>query len=148
MSTGFDLLTHDQTLQKHWLKRFIAIVIDVFLIFVPVNIFMSVFGWTNDFLLLNLGGYVSGFVWFIYSSLLDHMANGTIGKLLLGLRVVSVRGRLEPHQSMMRNITKVFGLFLIIDFLVGMLVDTSDPRQKYTDRLAATSVISHREIPF
>jgi len=146
MPSGFDLITHDSTLQTHWLKRFLAALIDVLLIFVPMNILMSVFSWSFGSYFWYLGGFISGFIWFIYSVLLEYQMNATIGKLLMGLRVVSVTGRLELFQVMMRNLTKVFFLFLLIDFLIGMIVETTDPRQRYTDRMAGTSVIVHEEV--
>lgn len=148
MPTAFDLLSHDPTLRKHWIKRFIAIIIDGLLIFVPINIFMNIFSWTFGSYFWYFGGLISGFMWFGYSALLEYSIHGTIGKLLIGLRVVSIRGKLEIFQTMMRNLSKVFALFLLIDFLIGMIVETTDPRQRYTDRMAGTSVIVHEEIMF
>jgi len=147
MPTAFDLLSHDPTLQRHWLKRFLAAVIDVLLVFVPVSIFMIILAW-NVGTLWYLGGLISGFIWFAYSSFLEYTVHCTIGKFLMGLRVVSIKGRAELYQMMMRNLTKFFALFLIIDFLAGMIVETTDPRQKYTDRMAGTSVIVHKDVPF
>jgi uncharacterized RDD family membrane protein YckC len=56
---------------------------------------------------------------------------------------VSIAGKLDPAQALMRNISKVFLLVLLLDWIIGMLVDTNDPRQKWTDQLANTSVILH-----
>jgi hypothetical protein len=41
----------------------------------------------------------------------------------------------------LRNLTKVFPPLLLIDWIIGMAVDTKDPRQKWTDQVAHTSVI-------
>jgi hypothetical protein len=54
-----------------------------------------------------------------------------------------MKGSLTFSQALMRNATKVFAPLLLIDWVIGMAVDTHDPRQKWTDQLAHTSVIVH-----
>lgn len=140
MVTGFDYLSRDRALQAHWLRRFVAIVIDALIIYLPVNLFF-------DFLGVNsiLAFLLTGVLFFVYTSLFDAMIGGTFGKMLMSLKSVSISGKLDPAQALMRNITKVFGPLLLLDWIIGMLVDTNDPRQKWTDQLANTSVILHKE---
>jgi len=138
MVTGFDYLGRDKTLQEHWLRRFAAIVIDAVIIYVPMGIIGSILGWG-----------IFGLVWFtidsvlffLYCALFDYAIGGTVGKMLLGLKAVSISGKLDVAQAVMRNISKIFGLLLLIDWVVGMAIDTKDPRQKWTDQLVNTSVI-------
>lgn len=138
MVTGFDYLSRDKALQAHWLRRFIAIVIDALIIFTPMN-------WLFGFVGVNfyLTWLLSGGLFFAYTALFDAMIGGTFGKMLMSLKSVSIAGKLDPAQALMRNISKVFFLFLLLDWIIGMLVDTNDPRQKWTDQLANTSVILH-----
>jgi len=138
MVTGFDYLGRDKTLQEHWLRRFAAIVIDWLIIFIPMNLIGIV-----------VGGSLVSFLWFsldsvfffLYCTLFDYAIGGTVGKMLLGLKAVSVSGKMDVAQALMRNLSKIFALLLLIDWIVGMAIDTKDPRQKWTDSLVNTSVI-------
>jgi len=136
MVTGFDYLSRDRALQAHWLRRFVAIVIDALIIFAPLN-------WLFGFVGVNFypSLLLSGGLFFAYTALFDAMIGGTFGKMLMSLKSVSIAGKLDPAQALMRNISKVFFLILLLDWIIGMLVDTRDPRQKWTDQLANTSVI-------
>ncbi len=138
MVTGFDYLSKDKALQEHWLRRFVAIVIDALIIYVPVTIFFNIIGWgfLSPFLL-------TGVLFFFYAALFDLAAGGTFGKMLMRLKTVSVKGKLDLPQAFMRNISKIIALALLLDWVIGMAIDTSDPRQKWTDQLASTSVILH-----
>lgn len=138
MVTGFDYLSRDKALQAHWLRRFVAIVIDAFIIYLPVNLFFDFVG--AHFILTFL---LTGGLFFAYAALFDALIGGTFGKMLMSLKSVSIAGKLDPAQALMRNISKVFLLVLLLDWIIGMLVDTNDPRQKWTDQLANTSVILH-----
>ncbi|MDH3364632.1 MAG: RDD family protein [Thermoplasmata archaeon] len=138
MPTGFDYLGQDKALQQHWLKRFVAILIDAIIIYVPTVVFISMIG--GRYL---SAGLLSGGALFLYSSLFDYAVGGTIGKLLMRMKAVAMKGSLSFSQALMRNATKVFGLLLLLDWVIGMAVETKDPRQKWTDQLAHTSVIAH-----
>lgn len=138
MVTGFDYLGRDKTLQEHWVRRFAAIVIDWIIILVPLSFIGDILGlgWFGFFSL----SLVSVF-FFLYCALFDYVIGGTLGKMLMGLKAVSVSGKLDLAQAIMRNITKIFVLLLLIDWIIGMAIDTKDPRQKWTDSLVGTSVI-------
>jgi uncharacterized RDD family membrane protein YckC len=139
MVTGFDYLSKDQALQEHWLRRFVAIVIDSLIIYAPISIIVSVAGgwhWYSPW------WWVGGLL-FIYAALFDSAVGGTVGKLLMRLKVVAISGQLNTSQALLRNVTKVFVPLLLIDWIVGMAIDTHDPRQKWTDQIARTSVIRY-----
>jgi uncharacterized RDD family membrane protein YckC len=138
MVTGFDYLSRDKALQAHWLRRFVAIAIDALIIYVPVNLFFDFVGVNSYLTFLMTGG-----LFFAYTALFDALIGGSFGKMLMSLKSVSIAGKLDPAQALMRNISKVFPPVLLLDWIIGMLVDTNDPRQKWTDQLANTSVILH-----
>jgi uncharacterized RDD family membrane protein YckC len=138
MVTGFDYLSRDKALQAHWLRRFVAIVVDAAIIYLPVNLFFGFLGFNSLLVFMS-----TGVLFFVYTSLFDALIGGTFGKMLMSLKSVSIAGKLDPAQALMRNISKVLGPLLLLDWIVGMLVDTNDPRQKWTDQLAGTSVILH-----
>ena len=136
MVTGFDYLSKDKDLQQHWLRRFVAIVIDALIIYAPINFFFSLVG-ANGFLVF----FLTGGLFFFYTAAFDLIASGTFGKMLMHLKTVSMKGKLDLPQALMRNVSKLFALLLLLDWIIGMAVDTNDPRQKWTDQLAGTSVI-------
>ena len=139
MVTGFDYLSKDQALQEHWLRRFVAIILDSLIIFLPISIIFHAFGGLSWF----FSWWWVGAVLFLYATLFDSAVGGTVGKLLMHLKAVSMSGQITTSQALLRNITKIFAPLLLIDWVVGMAIDTHDPRQKWTDQLAKTSVIRY-----
>ncbi|MEM2838697.1 MAG: RDD family protein [Thermoplasmata archaeon] len=143
MTTGFDQIGQDPKLQMHWVYRLFAALIDVVLVFVPIYIIMLILSLTQG-LHWFMFGVIMGFFWMCYSAVFEETKGATVGKQLFGLKVVSLDGRIQTYQAMMRNLTKIFGAFLLIDVLLGLVVDTADARQKYSDRVARTTVVSER----
>ncbi len=138
MVTGFDYLGRDKTLQEHWLRRVAAIVVDWLIIFIPLSVIGNIINW-GLFGLWPLS--IASALFFLYCALFDFAIGGTVGKMLLGLKAVSVTGKMDIAQAIMRNITKIFVPLLLVDWIIGMAIDTNDPRQKWTDSLVNTSVI-------
>ncbi|HEX9908650.1 MAG TPA: RDD family protein [Thermoplasmata archaeon] len=137
MVTGFDYLSHDEGLQSHWLKRFVAIVIDSIIIWLPMWIILTIIGVSY----LVTGGFF-GILLFLYCAFFELQIGGTPGKMLMHMKAVPMQGtKLTAAQAFMRNVSKVFVLLLLLDWILGLLLDTADPRQKWTDRAARTSVI-------
>ncbi len=136
MVTGFDFLSQDKALQEHWVRRFAAIVIDALIIYVPISLLFRVLGTP-----LLFPWFLTGGLFFLCCALFDATIGGTVGKMLLRLKTVSMTGKIDLAQAIMRNVSKVFAIFLLLDWVIGMAVDTKDPRQKWTDQLAKTSVM-------
>jgi len=83
----------------------------------------------------------------LYFIFLDVYWGGTIGKKFLGLQVQQVNGAAVTFdKSVIRNISKIFWVFLILDWLIGILTP-GDKRQKYSDRFAGTIVVQVPSIP-
>jgi uncharacterized RDD family membrane protein YckC len=137
MVTGFDYLSHDQALQAHWLKRFVAIVLDSIIIWMPIWLVLAVFGIPTV-----VPGAIFGPLLFLYCAFFEMQIGGTIGKMLFHLKAVPVSGQMDAAKAFMRNVSKVFPPLLLLDWVIGMVMDTTDPRQKWTDRIAGTSVIA------
>ncbi len=136
MVTGFDYLSQDKQLQEHWLRRFVAIVLDGAIVYIPLLLLGTVIGAPYVFT-----GFFSGVALFVYSFLFESATGGTIGKMVVHMKAVPIHGTMSPSQAMLRNLSKVFVLFLFLDWVIGMAVDTKDPRQKWLDQVAHTSVI-------
>lgn len=136
MVTGFDYLSQDKQLQVHWLKRFVAILMDSLIIYVPLWLMGTALGYNIMF-----AGFFSGIALFVYSFVFESAVGGTVGKMVFHMKAVPMHGTMTPMQAVLRNISKVFVLFLALDWVIGMAVDTKDPRQKWMDQVAHTSVI-------
>ena len=143
MATMLEQLSHDDRLQAHWAKRLVALLIDVVIVWAPIYLFMAFIGWMIGFAWF-MGAVVIGFVWFLYSAFLEYAMGATVGKMIMGLKVVPTEGRLELYNTMMRNLVKVFGLFLAVDFVLTLLLETTDARQRFTDKMAKTTVVEQK----
>src|SRR5947207_10349371 len=137
MPSAFDLIGHNPALQEHWIRRFIAFVIDAVIVAVVGLFFaipLSFLGWAWWF-----SGIFWGGIWFIYSVLLETLFGGTVGKKIVALRVVAIDRNLDVVHTVVRNLPKIFPLILLIDVLVGA-AQQGDPRQRLFDRIARTTV--------
>ncbi len=143
---------------NHWIFRLIALIIDSIILVIPAAIIyylallplltpsvsvlgVTVYGvapWWASFILPFLLGIFELF----YFMILDSVWGGTIGKRILGLHVQTVNGGKVPFdKSFIRNISKIYGFFIFIDWLVAIVTPGADRRQKYTDRIAGTTVV-------
>jgi uncharacterized RDD family membrane protein YckC len=151
MSTGsssqFDI--------NHWLLRLLAFIIDSIIIgivasiiyfFVILSLFFSSvlwgFGWE-----FYLGlPFLLGILELLYFMFMEASYGATLGKRVLGLQVQMVNGsKVTFDKAFIRNISKIFWLFLLLDWILGVAIPGHDQRQKYTDRIAGTTVISVKQ---
>jgi uncharacterized RDD family membrane protein YckC len=140
MPTGFDILEHSNALRRHWLKRIAAAVVDVVIIFIPMRLLIF---FVNAPYQDIVAGILSGVVWFLYSGLLEGVYGKTLGKWFFNLRVVSLIEKKRLHQAFTRSVPKFFWyIFLPFDIMIGLAME-GDPRQRWTDTVARTTVISY-----
>ena len=161
---------HSQFDTAYWIIRWVASIIDAIIpVIVGWVIFYLViapalwttrneifgFGYGASFVATPLWGYLLleplliGLVWVLYSIILEVSWNGqSLGKKLLNLQVQMVNGgKIDFAKSFMRNISKIFWLLLFIDWLLGVVTQGSDKRQRYFDRIAGTTVVSLKKAP-
>ena len=160
--TGFERLRDDRGFQDHWARRVVAYVIEVVIVSVALLVLALasaaaalpglLFGQTFPlawFWGFWLGG-LAPLIILAYFVLAEGLFARTIGKELMGLRVVRVdTKRLDFWSSFVRNISKIAFVLLVIDLAVG-LGTHGDGYQKYSDRYIGTTVeatSSHRIIP-
>ena len=152
MSIGFEKLRTDNQLQNHWIRRFIAMVIDAiiagiagwiltWILSIPFWITGTSWGW----------GFASfliwGVMWFFYASFTESSMGWTIGKQVVNLKVRTVEGKIPAiDTAFIRNVSKVFWPLYLLDVVVG-LATPGEPTQKYTDRIAGTVVVSVTPTP-
>jgi uncharacterized RDD family membrane protein YckC len=125
----------------HWIMRLVAYIIDSILLIVVIAIIAQ---------FVDLGIGLLALTWAIFSMLyfilIDVYWGTTVGKKVLGLQVQTEKGgRVSLQQSVICNISKIFILLPILDWLIAVVTAGSDRRQKYTDRLAGTTVIQTRQ---
>ena len=90
--------------------------------------------------------FILGIIEVLYFVILDVSWGATIGKRVIGLQVQMVNGGKVPFdKAFIRNISKIFWLFLILDWLIAIVTPGDDRRQKYTDRMAGTTVVQVRQ---
>jgi uncharacterized RDD family membrane protein YckC len=151
---------------NHWLYRFLAFIIDYIITAIPGYIIYLVLvgilwptpsylsgwywgGWIIPwwaFWLLFV--FLSGIIYLIYAVILDVSWGATVGKRVFGLHVQMVDGsKVVMGKAFIRNISKIYTLFLLLDWIIGIATPGQDRRQKYTDRMAGTTVVSLKQ-PF
>ena len=86
-----------------------------------------------------LGG-IAALLVLAYFVLAEALFERTIGKELMGLRVMRLNGkRIDLWSSLVRNVSKIAFILLVLDVAVG-LGTHGDGRQKYSDRYIGTTV--------
>jgi len=137
----------------HWVLRFIALIIDSIILgivawilssFVLVSLLFSGAAYSlwlayGNFLILPL---ILGILQVFYFAILEVAWGGTIGKRLLGLKVQLTNGnKITIDKALIRNISKIYWLLLLLDWIIALVTPGADRRQKYSDRIAGTTVV-------
>ncbi len=132
----------------HWFLRVIAFIIDSIIIGVVTWIIFSFVLYSLLFTAYLIFPLVLGILEVLYFAILDVAWGGTIGKRIIGLQVQMTNGnKVTFDKALLRNISKIYWIFLLLDWLVALFMTGADRRQKYTDRMAGTTVVQ-RSAPF
>ncbi len=156
MRRRFEEIRASSSLQNLWLRRVIAFAIDSIILLVILAILNAIlalillvpsFVFSFDL----FGGLFSGFsallgliiVWGYYT-LFEGSTNATIGKRIMDLRVRPLRSRMSYTKAFIRNFTKawipIIVLLFLLDLIIGLATE-GDPRQRFSDVIADTSVV-------
>jgi len=144
MVRGIDIIGHNKPLQQHWMLRTAAFLVDLVIVTSPFWAFYVYTYFTSTHPrpphLISLP-FLAFVALTLYSIFMEHAANGrTVGKIIFRLRVKSSAGSLTIEKYAIRNLSKIFIGFLLIDWLLGLATE-GDPRQRFTERIAETYVI-------
>jgi uncharacterized RDD family membrane protein YckC len=134
-------------LQDHWIRRLVAYFIDSIIVGVVTALLLGVAFFpillANPASLVNLTTFPFGMgvLYILYFSIAESTYGATFGKNLLGLKVVTKSGEKPSlEKAFIRNVSKIHQVLLFLD-LVGGLITSTDLQQKYSDRIAGTSIV-------
>jgi len=157
VSDRLEAVRLNASLQNLWIKRVIAFIVDsiiVGIIFVIVSIIFTVLllpvrlVTVDAFTGLSAGvsSILSPLIVYGYYTFFEGSFSATIGKTLLGLRVIPTRGGTMTYKkAFIRNLTKPWNWFIAVLFLLDLLLGLAtegDPRERFMDTLAGTVVIT------
>ena len=132
---------------NHWIYRIIALVIDSIIIGIPIwAIWTFVIISGGALWIVLYGGWLLlpllvGIIQLLHFIVLEVSWGATVGKKVLGMQVQMTNGsKVDAGKSFIRNISKIYWLFLLLDWIIGLATPGPDRRQKYTDRMAGTTV--------
>jgi hypothetical protein len=54
-------------------------------------------------------------------------------------------GKVPFEKTFIRNISKIYWIFLVLDWLITVVTPGADRHQKYSDRVAGTTVIQVKQ---
>lgn len=144
--TVVERFERDQYLQDHWIKRAIAYIIDSIIVGAATTILIAITFFPifigNPFAFFNAVSFpfAMGLLYILYFSIAETIYGATIGKRLMDLKVVTKTGEKPSFgQAFIRNISKIHQVLLLLD-LIGGLITSNDLHQKYSDRIANTTV--------
>lgn len=137
MTTGFDIIGNNKALQDHWLRRVGAYIIDWIILVIVAGLISLALWFLAPW---NPWGFVfTGLLAFLYFIMMEIAMRATVGKKLMSLEVASTQDEVGAGSILVRNLSKLFGPLLLLDWIIGMFQD-GDPRQKWFDRYANTVV--------
>lgn len=141
---------------NHWLMRLVAYIIDaipaVIIAYIIYSLLFASILFTGSWFFIVYGGWLLlpllwGLIQVLYYVILELSWNGTtIGKKLLGFQVQMTNGgKVDFGKSFIRNISKIYPLFVLLDWIIGVVTPGVDGRQKYSDRIAGTTVVAIKQ---
>ncbi len=153
MSTGFERIGRDSQLQDHWIRRVIAFIIDSIITWIGTLV-IGVIIWLPFTLMALATGlpwymfnpfsfpFFAGILTVLYFAFFETYFGGTFGKRIMNLQATRLNGQDLPLDSaFIRNASKIYWVLIILDAIIGLAM-SGDPRQKATDRIAGTTVVS------
>ena len=137
--TGLENLARDMGAQGYWLRRLIAVLIDWGLCLGALAVSgVEPFGFK-----LFTATVLAGFVLYAYTVLTEYFTGQTLGKIVMGLRVVGVGTKVDLSRLLMREASKLNPVLMLIDTIAGVLLERSG-RRRYLEVLSDTTQLVER----
>lgn len=138
-TTGLENLAKDLGAQEYWMRRILAFIVDGLLVWVV----LALIGLEPFSFRLLSAGPLSGPALFGYTVVLEYASGQTVGKRVMGLRVVGIGSKTDLSRILIREISKVFFVLLALDIAGGLLAARSG-RQRYLEVLSDTTEVVDR----
>ncbi len=129
-------------------RRFLALLVDLVILSVIDYLISLAFGGVRTAggsVSVSLTGFPAVVVMLIpvlYYIVLEAVMGGTVGKMLLGMRIVTVDGsRIGWGASIIRNLLRIIDGLPFAYILGAILIWTSPSKQRLGDRVARTVVV-------
>ncbi|MEJ2272556.1 MAG: RDD family protein [Candidatus Bathyarchaeota archaeon] len=117
--TASERIFHESSLQEHWVKRIIAIIVDSLLVGIATTILGYLINVGGIFNLLNFP-FAMGLIYVLYFTTTELIYGYTLGKKIVNLKVESIDDKkLNFERTLIRNISKIHFIFLILDTFAG-----------------------------
>ncbi len=134
--TGLETLSKDLGVQRYWMLRLVAVILDALLVG-AATFFLSFGPFPRGPIELSA---VSGLLFYFYTVVLEYFTGQTVGKMVMGLRVVGVGSKVDLPRLLVREVSKVFPLALVLDVALGVLTEKNG-RQRYLEVLSDTTQV-------
>ncbi len=127
-------------------RRVISYILD----FIVVSAFMwivsyflyGIVGAKDYYSVIQYAQYIVPAIIFIYFILTEKFAGASIGKAILGIEVKSYNGAdISWLQAVVRNLTKIYWIPIIFDWLVGRILGTD----RILNNITRTVVVNSRD---
>ncbi len=132
-------------------KRFIAYILDflvVSAIMWPISYLLYLF--VNPVFRFQVYHYfpvTAPIIIILYFVLCEKIRGATVGKLLMFIEVQNEEGnRISYKQAIIRNISKLWWIFIIFDYIIGLLYGSKDDR--LLGQLSKTKVVNEDRSKF
>lgn len=129
-------------------RRFVAVLVDSILLGIVFGVMGALFGQFQasggsvSVSLTGVPAVLTFVIFFLYFIVLEAALGATLGKLLLGIRVVNVDGsRISWGASILRNILRIIDALPFAYILGAILIWTSQRKQRLGDRAVRTVVV-------
>jgi hypothetical protein len=141
MGTALDQVMEDRQAQEFWLRRFIAIVIDYLILWIPIMVISSI-AWSFG-IFGQVPTVLAGVLVWFYAAFFEAELGYTIGKRIMNLQVVSLDGRpYDLQRGIVRNLSKIHWILLLIDLLGGILAENRT-NMRYLDIVTNCEVVDN-----
>ena len=130
--------------ESYGMKRAIAYLIDQIIVllgvlFVALLLGVDLADYTSWLIMILVAGI---FNW-ILKSLMEGIRGESLGKGIMGLKVVDMYGKVTLGESLVRNFLEIVPIILpLFDYIIGMAV-AQDSRQKLFDSISKTLVVEN-----
>ncbi len=129
-------------MQNLWGKRFAALIIDFLIIIIITWIFSAIvyplIAAANIFGILNYWLIVTALIVIVYFTYFEGKLGTTPGKNAMKIEVVVDNGKMNYQKAFIRNLSKIFGIPLIVDIIIDYMAGNS--KLRYLDEVAGTDV--------